>query len=526
MTKKLCIFIVVAAAVAVGLRLPLLDLRPMHTDEAVHAVKFAELLDKGIYKYDSEEFHGPTLNYLTLIPARLISAYRITDIDEFTLRIVPVFFGVLCVLLTFLLVDGLGLPAVVIAALFTAVSPAFVFYSRYYIQEMLLVCFTFGMIVCGYRYTKKRKFTWIVAAGLFAGLMHATKETCVIAFASMFLATLFVFMTNPGQNIFEAVRKTVKIPHLFVAFAAALVVSIMFYSSFFTNPAGILDSVTTYTTYIGRAAQNQLHNHPWYYYLDILTYFEGFEKLTWNEDFVVVFAVIGFFFALTGKFTSPINSALLRFIAFYTLIMTLIYSAIPYKTPWCLLGFLHGMILLASAGIDAFFRFMHYRLSRIIAIIIAVVFGLLSPVLQTCLGNFRFYADPSNPYVYAHTTDDIFRMVQSIEDISKTHPDGKDMYIEVICSGSDYWPLPWYLRSFPNISWQNRVNENMPIAQVIIVSPDLENDLTRKLFEIPPPGHKNLYVPLFESFLELRPHIELRGFIAQDLWDKYQAQKK
>jgi hypothetical protein len=29
-------------------------------------------------------------------------------------------------------------------------------------------------------------------------------------------------------------------------------------------------------------------------------------------------------------------------LAFYTLILLALYSAIPYKTPWCLLGFLHG----------------------------------------------------------------------------------------------------------------------------------------------------------------------------------------
>ncbi len=377
MTKKLCILILVVAAVAVSLRLPLLALRPMHTDEAVHALKFAELLDKGTYKYDSEEYHGPTLNYLTLIPARIISACRITDIDEFTLRIVPVFFGVLCVLLTFLLVDGIGLPAVVIAALLTAVSPAFVFYSRYYIQEMLLVTFTFAAITTGFRYLRTKKLPWAILFGASLGLMHATKETCIIAFASMFLACLFVLMTDPEQNTFQAVRKNVKLTHLFAAFAVAVIVSMLFYSSFFTNPAGILDSVTTYTTYLDRAALNRLHDHPWYYYLDILTYFEGFEKLTWNADFVVVFALIGFFFALTRKFASPINSALIRFVAFYTLIMTLIYSAIPYKTPWCLLGFLHGMILLASAGVVAFLGFMHYRFSRTIAIILVVVFGLL-----------------------------------------------------------------------------------------------------------------------------------------------------
>jgi len=56
---------------AAALRLPALDVRPMHTDEAVHAAKFARLLQQGLYEYDPEEYHGPTLNYLTLIPARV-----------------------------------------------------------------------------------------------------------------------------------------------------------------------------------------------------------------------------------------------------------------------------------------------------------------------------------------------------------------------------------------------------------------------------------------------------------------------
>ena len=41
---------------------------------------------------------------------------------------------------------------------------------------------------------------------------------------------------------------------------------------------------------------------------------------------------------------------MLRFLGFYTLLMATAYSVIPYKTPWCLLGFLHGMVLLAGIG--------------------------------------------------------------------------------------------------------------------------------------------------------------------------------
>jgi uncharacterized protein (TIGR03663 family) len=149
MSKKCCVLILAATIVALVLRLPRLQQRPMHTDEAVHAIKFKDLLEEGVYEYNPDEYHGPTLNYLTLMPARLSSARKLTEVSEFTLRIVPVFFGVSLVLLIFLIGRGLGSSAAVYTAVLTAISPAMVFYSRYYIQEMLLVSFTFCVIVFG-----------------------------------------------------------------------------------------------------------------------------------------------------------------------------------------------------------------------------------------------------------------------------------------------------------------------------------------------------------------------------------------
>ena len=213
---------------------------------------------------------------------------------------------------------------------------------------MLLVCFTFGLITCGYRYTKSRKLPWIIAAGMCAGLMHATKETCVIAFAAMLLAVLLVSVTSKDRSETSWFKQLNKL-HLAIALLAAAFISMLFYSSFFTDPSGIIDSFRTYTTYFDRAASNAYHIQPWYYYLDLLTYIEGFESSMWNEDFIVVFAVIGIFLALK-KTSSNADNNLLRFIAFYTITMTVVYAAIPYKTPWCLLGFFHGMVLLAASA--------------------------------------------------------------------------------------------------------------------------------------------------------------------------------
>jgi len=525
-----CILILAVTIIAVALRLPRLQQRPMHGDEAVHAVKFGELLEKNFYRYNPDEYHGPTLNYFTLIPAWLSGIHKFKDLSEFTLRIVPVFFGLLLVLMPLMLLGGLGRSATIIAAVMTAISPAFVFYGRYYIQEILLVCFTFGVITCGYRYTQRKNVGWALLTGIFLGLMHATKETSIIAFASMLLALLLTLLLQPRfagtlqrrQENISNTLKAIKPRHVIVTIIAAVIVSTLFYSSFFTNPDGILDSLRAYTTYFNRAGQNNLHIHPWYYYLDILTWMEGFEGLTWNEDLIVVMAGIGFIIAMTKKGISTVNFTLLRFLAFYTLIMTVLYSAIPYKTPWCLLGFLHGMILLAAVGVTALIKISLRWWEKLAVGFLLVFFGLLLPAAQAYLGSYKYYADPANPYVYAHPTTDVFDITQRIEQVAQAHPDGHNIYIQVICPAGDYWPLPWYLRSFPNTGWWNDVDENIPAAPVIIASPSVESALMRRLYELPPPGEKTLYVPLFDSYTELRPQVELLGLVTKELWDSYQ----
>ena len=52
MAKKCCVLILAATIVALALRLPRLHQRPMHGDEAVHADKFGELLEDGVYTYE------------------------------------------------------------------------------------------------------------------------------------------------------------------------------------------------------------------------------------------------------------------------------------------------------------------------------------------------------------------------------------------------------------------------------------------------------------------------------------------
>jgi uncharacterized protein (TIGR03663 family) len=508
---------------AAALRFPGLNLRPMHADEAVHAATMGRLLEQGRYEYDPAEFHGPTLNYLTLVPAWLRGAARYQDLDEFTLRSVPAAIGVLLVGAHVLLIPVIGFRAAAVAALLTAVSPALVYYSRYYIQETLLVGFSFGALVSICRYLLRPCTRWALSAGACVGLMFATKETWVIAVAAMAaalgLTLAFERLRGTGQG---GGSPRWEGRHLMTAIVAATAVSGLFYSSFLSHPRGVIDSVLAYPAYIGRAtASTSWHIHPWHYYFDLLLYFREGGGPVWTEGVIVVLALVGLVAALARRSMPGVDRRLLGFLGFYAVLLVVAYASIPYKTPWCLLGFLHGLVLLAGVGAVNVFDAPRNALVRslVVALLVAAAAHL---GWQAWAGSFRFEADPRNPYVYAHTSRDVFEIVGRIEALARAHPDGVAMPVEVI-SGQNLWPLPWYLRHFAGVRWETAPVNDGVNAPVVLATPDMESAILRKLYEWRPPGERELYVPIFEGPLELRPQVEVRGYAAKTLWDAAQV---
>ena len=136
------------------------------------------------------------------------------------------------------------------------------------------------------------------------------------------------------------------------------------------NWHGPWDSILAYANYFRRGSQQGEHSEPWYYYLQILFAYRPAKRIFWSEGFIAVLALIGGIDALVRRrqrlrerlpTTQPVSCpspALLRFLTFYTFLLTLLYSLISYKTPWCALSFLMGMILLAGVGAAAIFRLL------------------------------------------------------------------------------------------------------------------------------------------------------------------------
>jgi uncharacterized protein (TIGR03663 family) len=512
MSRSIAIGLLLAAVAALALRCPALKQRPMHNDEAVNAIKFRFLWEQGFHQFDPNEHHGPTLHYLTLAWAKLNRVSTFAELDEARLRGLTVCFGVGLILLLLLVADGVGRSATVCSAALTAISPAMVFYSRYYIHEMLLVFFTFLAFAAGWRYFRSLKLVWAVLAGVAVGLMQATKETFILALAAIAVALVLNKLW---------VRESTKAPtplnlkHVAVAVGAWVVVAVVLFSSFFSNARGPLDAVWTYLPWLNRAGGDSPHVHPWHFYLERLAYFHVKGGPIWSEGLILGLALIGFIVAFTGRGASDSHKGFLRVLALYTLTLAAIYSLIAYKTPWCLLGFWDGAILLAGVGAVALWRRARQAWMKAVVALLLLA-GVVDLANQAWQASVTYAADRQNPYVYAQTSPNILALVNRVEALARVHPRGHQMTIKIMAPGSDYWPLPWYLRAFDQTGWWAEVPDD-PYAPVMIVSAKLHAGLDESkshvmtgLFELRPDAFLELYVEtdLWRAYLNSRPEMD------------------
>ncbi|MGA2543726.1 MAG: flippase activity-associated protein Agl23 [Verrucomicrobiota bacterium] len=456
MTKGFPWWLLLAALLALGLRSVQLGSRPMHNDEAVNALKIRDLWEGPGYRYDPNEFHGPTLAYSTLLWEKLTLAGDFSRFTEIRLRSLTVLFGVGLVLLLFLVSDGLGRNATLAAALFTAVSPVLVYYSRDYIHETLFVFFIFLALAAGWRYSQSGKIAWILLAGAAIGLTQATKETFVFNLAAVMGALLLnecfphaAPASAPKKNLFCAA-------HLVAAGLVWMAVAVVLFSSFFSNPSGPRDAAGTYLIWFQRAKGASPHVHGWSFYWERLLFFHRPGGPIWSEALILLLAVWGGIAAFARRGLPGGSAALVRFLVFYTAILALIYTVLPYKTPWSALGFWHGAVLLAGVGVAALLAWLPGPRLKITAGIV-VLTGAAQLACQAWQSAVAYAADPSNPWVYAQTSPDLLNLVDKVDAVAQASPQGRGVYINVIAPGDDYWPLPWYLRTYSGVGYPENV---------------------------------------------------------------------
>ena len=535
---------------ALLLRLPDLGNRPFHGDEAVHAVKFRDLWEKGVYRYDANEFHGPTIYYAALPAMWLRGRHDFVATQEADYRLPIVLFGAALLLWLIPLADGLGRQSALWAATLIALSPAFVFYSRYYIQEMLLAFFTLGALACGWRYARSHRIGWLLGAAVCAGLMIASKETAVLTFVTIALSIwLTTLWTRRADGLTIALWPLWNPRIAILALSLAILTACLFLTGFGTNWNGPVDYLRSYTPWLTRAQGTDLHRHPWYYYLQILLWTHPPHRPIWSEGLIVGLAAVGFVAALhprqkrpanldtdletnsnaesgqitggketdsTGQKTSVEGSiSLARFIAFYTLTLTVLYSVIPYKTPWCVLSFLEGMILLAGMGAAALLnRLPGWPLRTVAALLLLI--GCAQLGFQAYSASYVYEVDDTNPYVYAQPVPEAAKLGSRVEELALSSTQHDNMVVKVISVDGYYWPLPWYLRRFPNVGYYTGQVPTDPNAPIVLASPQFDDELTQKLES----------THLMTGYFGLRPGAFFEVWVRLDLWKAHLENRK
>lgn len=497
---------------AAFLRFYNLNLVPLHHDEGVNGNFLVRLIREGTFRYDPENYHGPTLYYFSaIIPwtTRLLFGSETGEtygLTTFNIRLVTVLFGLATIALVFLLRRRLGTLATLAAGLMLAISPGAVYLSRYFIHEALFVFFTFAIVVAAVLFYDERKPSHLIPAGAAAALLFATKETAMIS-AGVLIIALGITLVYVRLNRKPSVPTTSKRSRTrsskgrletvinemggtasvgtFALFAALTFVAVylVFYSSFFSNSQGIYDSFKTFAvwTKTGRMA----HVHPPSMYLGWLVK---------QESPLLFLGAVGAVLVVL----KPKNSFAL-FSALWAFGLIAAYSLIPYKTPWLMLNFVVPLALISGYAIQAIYELDRGQF-RLIAAILFVATCI--SLYQSIDLNFVNYDNdkPQYVYVYAHTKRTTLDLVNEIDRIAKEES-GKTTGMSII--SADYWPLPWYLRGYTRVGYYGQFAAS---SEPIIIANANQKDQVDATFG-------ELYEQVFSNepggTFELRPGVNL-----------------
>lgn len=502
-----------------------LNLVPLHHDEGVNGNFLVRLVREGAYNYDPANYHGPTFYYFSaIIPwiTKLLFGNAARDnygLTTFTIRLVPVVFGLATIALIFLLRRRLGTIGALAAGAMLAVSPGAVYLSRYFIHETLFVFFTLGIVVAAVRFYDARNPAYLVPAAASAALLFATKETAMISAGVLLIALVMTHAymwllrsagvsstpkRSKGPKGLSAVidrmgGKSGLASNIGLAIVAFVALYVLFYSSFLTNNKGLADSLQTFA--IWAKTGSEAHGHPPATYL---------LWLARQESPLLVLGAVGA--AITVL--RPKNSFAL-FCGLWAFGLIAAYSLISYKTPWLVLNFIVPLALVAGHTIQVLYEILNQITGTALVnwalpgMILVGAMGVGS--YQTIDLNFINYDNDAQyyVYVYAHTTRSTLGLVNEVDRIAKENSGGST---GITIVSPDYWPLPWYFRNYTRVGYYGRLATTS--EPIIIANANQKDEIEANYGQY----YQQVSGPQPGGTFQLRPGVELllyqrrRGF--------------
>jgi predicted membrane-bound mannosyltransferase len=194
------------------------------------------------------------------------------------------------------------------------------------------------------------------------------------------------------------------------------------------------------------------------------------------------------------------------FTAFWSMGIFAAYSLVPYKTPWLQLSIVLPLILMAGYALGQMYE--HWKTAGAIPVLLTVV-AVGASAYQAIQISFLRYDDESMAYSYAHSRRDLLNLVNEIDRIAAGSAAGKN--IGIVVMSPEHWPLPWYLRDYPNVGYWGKV---VTTSEPIIIAHENQRLEVERLL-----GNKyRLY-----SVHDLRPGNRLFLYLRRDIQPRKEA---
>jgi len=427
---------------AIILRFAFLDLKLFHHDEAIHAWFSYQLLTTGNYLYDPV-YHGPFLYYITA------SMFAIFGDSDLVGRILPAIAGCALIPLVYWLyrLRYLTGKMAVIAALFLAIAPEIVYFSRFLRNDIFVVFFSLLLVVAFLAWLDKGKWYYLALAAAAGALGMCSKENMPLVLVTF--GVFFVYLLWTRKIILP--EKWIR--DLIIAVIIFFGIIFTLYSSLWTHPEMILQAgPLAIEHWIAMHNEQRIAGPPVFYFLMFVLY----------EMPILVFTISGVIqflrtgkkrasdkedaseeleeqeqkepkkkFSFTALFRRPAAPAcvdrkreFIRFAVYWTIIACLTYAYIGEKVPWLSLHQLVPMIFVAAFGITFTGKYW-----KIVVVICAVLL-----LATTCYVAYT-PTDISESIIQVQNSEDLVQLMAAIDASDK-----------VVLATNQAWPFMWYYR--------------------------------------------------------------------------------
>jgi len=462
------IFAILILAIALLFRFTSMDLKAMHHDEGVNYYFSKMLNDSFHYQYNPDAYHGPFL-YFAGYPA-----YALAGPSKFSLRFTPALFGMVAILFFILMRNVIGKPGAILGALILAISPADIYFSKTFIHEIYLSAFSIGFLWSFLEYSRQPRVRFLFGFFVFASLAFTVKETTAVMGVALFGAyftTRFIlsWFKKPEKEMdpCKINWKEIRRQKIFLAdaFGVGLAIWVLLFSSFLTYPQGITKFFVAYAPWLETGFTHESgHEKELLYFVTLLIKYYA----------PVILPAIA-----TGVWAFIKRNPRGLFLTLYSLFLLLIYSVIPYKTPWCVMQIGIPFMALAAFGLSKVLERKNTSpMTRLHVLIIMLIF-LVPYTYYSYAINFIEYDNDKHEIIYVQTERAYEDMFELIEKIAKNSGMNENLTIAEVKAK---YPSFFYLRNYVNVVNYGDGPEDIVKEKVLLVALDnwKENDVYLK----------------------------------------------